>query len=326
MSTPTNKIVGSGLWQTRYHIALILSIAVTLTKAGTIARRISIHRATTVGPSSLCQVIIKNTNSRKENPLSSSINRSHSLMTTDRIPVLAPPRTDRIKLENVLADVWTRDIIPYPGMASRVRGEHLVRNSAQSMMRKLSVASITSNFSKRSASIASLRSPVEGYEQAKSTQTMVGGPPTQRSFDPIAQQDSFLQIIQDSAIFQDDKENFLNSKSVETLLLLPTTPTKIIETGAEHISKGKGEKTWIRDGYRIITPPLRTSSTTSVKPVRAISLSTVTDSQCAEQNSLSPLMPMPSINSSDKPPRRSKSKALGIKKGVVTGGFKNLFR
>jgi hypothetical protein len=122
----------------------------------------SIHRAMTVGPmSGMCQVIIKNTNAFKDSVSSTTINRSQSLLTTNRTPILAPPRADRIRLEALLADVWTRDILPYPGMTGRARSEHLVRTSASSMMRKLSVASITSNFTKRSGSIASLHKPTE---------------------------------------------------------------------------------------------------------------------------------------------------------------------
>lgn len=129
--------------------------------SGTIARRLSIHRATTVGPKSpLCQVIIKNTSALKDASASSSnaaINRSQSLLTTNRIPILAPSRSDRIRLERLLADVWTKHVLPYPAMTGRSRGEHLVRSSASSMMRKLSVASITSSFSsKRSGSVVSL--------------------------------------------------------------------------------------------------------------------------------------------------------------------------
>lgn len=128
---------------------------------GTIARKISIHRATTIGPKSpLYQVILKNTSAEKEAPVSShaSINRSQSLLTTNsRIPVLAPARADRARLEALLSDVWTRDILPFPGITARSRSEHLVRASASSMMRKLSAVSITGNFTRRSASLASLQ-------------------------------------------------------------------------------------------------------------------------------------------------------------------------
>ncbi|EGR50821.1 uncharacterized protein TRIREDRAFT_58058, partial [Trichoderma reesei QM6a] len=115
---------------------------------GTLARRISIQRATTVGgaKSPLCQVILKNTNGLRDNggnaSTVSTIKRSQSLLTTTtRIPVLAPPRGERARLEALLSDVWTREILPFPGMSMRSRSENLVRSSASTVMRKLSVAS-----------------------------------------------------------------------------------------------------------------------------------------------------------------------------------------
>lgn len=85
------------------------------------------------------------------------INRSQSLLATKgRVPVLAPSRGDRARLEALLSDVWTRDVLPFPGMTVRARNEHLIRTSAHSMIRKLSVTSITSQFTKRSASLASV--------------------------------------------------------------------------------------------------------------------------------------------------------------------------
>lgn len=70
--------------------------------------------------------------------------------------MLAPSRGDRARLEALLSDVWTREVLPFPGMTTRARNEHIIRTSAQSMMRKLSVTSITSSFTKRSASFASI--------------------------------------------------------------------------------------------------------------------------------------------------------------------------
>lgn len=129
---------------------------------GTVARRISIHRATTVGPKTpLCQVILKNTSVIKDAPTPSTaaqINRSQSVLVgAGRVPVLAPSRSERARLEALLSDVWTRDILPFPGITARSRSEHLVRAGASSVMRKLSVASIASSFTKRSTSAASLQ-------------------------------------------------------------------------------------------------------------------------------------------------------------------------
>lgn len=126
---------------------------------GTLARRISIQRATTVGgiKSPLCQVILKNTNVLRDHggnaSATSAINRSQSLLTTTtRIPVLAPPRGERARLEALLSDVWSREILPFPRMTVKSRSENLVRSSASTVIRKLSVASFASSFTKRSAS------------------------------------------------------------------------------------------------------------------------------------------------------------------------------
>jgi hypothetical protein len=144
----------------------IKALGTVFGKQGTIARRISVHRATTVGPKTpLCQVILKNTSvvcdatpSSSSSSSTASINRSMSLLTTNnRIPILAPPRGERARLEALLSDVWTRDVLPFPGITARSRSEYLVKASATSMMRKLSVASITGSFGRRSHSAASWR-------------------------------------------------------------------------------------------------------------------------------------------------------------------------
>ncbi|KAK6842410.1 Dbl homology domain-containing protein [Apiospora arundinis] len=139
----------------------IKSLGTVFGKPGTVARRLSIHRATTVGPkSSLCQVILKNTTLLKD-PASagavSPINRSQSLLTTNsRIPILSPGRGERARLEALLADVWSRTVLPFPGITNRSKSEYLVRSSASAMKRKLSVASITNTFLKRTPSTTSV--------------------------------------------------------------------------------------------------------------------------------------------------------------------------
>jgi hypothetical protein len=54
-----------------------------------------------------------------------------------------------------MEDVWTKDVLPFPGMSNR-RVENQIRASANSVMRKLSMASIASNFSRRSPSFSSM--------------------------------------------------------------------------------------------------------------------------------------------------------------------------
>lgn len=125
-----------------------------------LARRISMRRAATLGPSraAIRQVIIKNTQAERQSVEmyhgDAVPGRSQSFLSVGHIPTIAPRRAERIRLETLLADVWTKDAIPYPGMLCR-RLENPIRASANSMMRKLSMASIASNFSKRSMSYAS---------------------------------------------------------------------------------------------------------------------------------------------------------------------------
>lgn len=117
-------------------------------------RRMSVQRAATLGPkATLHQVVIKNTEAQRLPDISQSstslpMARSQSHLSTNHITTLAPRRGERIRLETTLSDVWTKDVLPYPGMCPR-RAENPIRASANSVMRKLSMASIASNFSSR---------------------------------------------------------------------------------------------------------------------------------------------------------------------------------
>lgn len=129
--------------------------------ADSLVRRMSVHRAATTGAkTNTSQVIIKNTQAERlpESPPTfspSMITRSQSLMSSNQVPTLAPRRAERIRLETMLEDVWTKDVLPFPGMSSR-SVENQIRASANSVMRKLSMASIASNFSRRSPSFSSM--------------------------------------------------------------------------------------------------------------------------------------------------------------------------
>ncbi|KAI9682192.1 MAG: hypothetical protein M1817_000246 [Caeruleum heppii] len=136
----------------------VKAIGAVYGQKGTLARRLSMHRAMTVGSrANLCQVIIKNTHALSEGTESplfpiQTINRSQSLLSTQKMPILAPKRTERIRLETAVRDVWTKHMLPFPGMSAK-KTENPIRASASSVMRKLSIASIASNFSKRSVSL-----------------------------------------------------------------------------------------------------------------------------------------------------------------------------
>jgi hypothetical protein len=149
-------------------IAEMSSVGKAFGKPGSFVRRSSspVHRTATVGPTTdLSQVIIKNTLAVKDAQQDSAaasttslqqIPRSQSVVTPSHVQTLAPRRADRVRLEALLADVWSRELLPYPGMT--VRRAEQIRGSAGNVMRKFSMASITSNFSssKRSASATSV--------------------------------------------------------------------------------------------------------------------------------------------------------------------------
>lgn len=102
--------------------------------------------ATAIPQSPQVHVILKNTSLIRSaaNTTGPILGRSHSLISAKpRIPVLAPPRSERARLEVLLEDVWTQNIIPLPDMTSIARNEQLVRRSASTMMRKLSMANMT---------------------------------------------------------------------------------------------------------------------------------------------------------------------------------------
>jgi|SRR5690242_7313982 len=129
--------------------------------ADSLVRRMSVHRAATLGAkTNLTQVIIKNTQAQKPSDAPPTFSpgvmaRSQSLLSSTHVPTLAPRRGERIRLETALEEVWTKDMLPYPGMSNR-RVENQIRASANSVMRKLSMASIASNFSRRSPSFSSM--------------------------------------------------------------------------------------------------------------------------------------------------------------------------
>ncbi len=143
------------------------SIGKAAGKAHSVVKRMSqesIRRAATVASTSnLSQVIIKNTQACKEaldtnTRATLQIPRSQSVATPSHVQTLAPRRAERIRLEALLNDAWTKDLLPYPGMTPR-RADPL-RTGANHVMRKLSMASIVSNFSgsKRNASYTSMAS------------------------------------------------------------------------------------------------------------------------------------------------------------------------
>ena len=119
-----------------------------------------------------CEIVIRNTHTIDEGlemrySNKQAVRRSQSLASVNQACVLAPKRAERIQLEQLLADVWTRDILPFPGMCSH-RSGNLMRVSAASLARKLSFASMSTRFSKYSSSLT-LVGPRFSYETSLGT-------------------------------------------------------------------------------------------------------------------------------------------------------------
>jgi hypothetical protein len=128
-------------------------------QSSTLSRNPSVQRAATVGNRApVCQVIIRNTHNPEDlaefrQPSASAINRSQSHMTSNRVVVIAPKRSERARLETALGDVWTKEKLPFPGIVGS-RGGQIIRASAGSLVRKLSLASLQAPFSRRSRSVS----------------------------------------------------------------------------------------------------------------------------------------------------------------------------
>ncbi|EEP78643.1 predicted protein [Uncinocarpus reesii 1704] len=100
-----------------------------------VARRSSVHGTlVTVANPDYLRIHIKGTAAfpTPNQPTCPPLGRSQSVQNPRRDVVLAPKRQKRIKMEKRLADIWTRDIIPYPGMPL----ESFMRTSTDVLMGK----------------------------------------------------------------------------------------------------------------------------------------------------------------------------------------------
>ncbi|KAG8349933.1 hypothetical protein FVEN_g11897 [Fusarium venenatum] len=133
----------------------IMSLGAIFGRPGTIARSLSTHRTSArESESSTFHFILKNTCAMRSSNSTSAgtrLNRSQSSLATRkaRTPVLVPSRSERARLEILVADVWSHGVLPLPGMKNVARNEQAIRRSASTVMRKLSVSSMA----KRSGSV-----------------------------------------------------------------------------------------------------------------------------------------------------------------------------
>lgn len=329
----------------------IKSMGTVFGKPGTVARRLSIHRATTIGPRSpLCQIIVKNTSALKDTSnsnASAAVYRSQSLLMTNRVPVLAPARTERIRLETLLSDVWSRDVLPWPGLTHRARSEHLVRASASSMIRKLSVASIASNFSKRSTSQASTPAIdddagiLASMTFAKSTNRAIQeeSGSSQASEDPSK---SVSLTEDDTKSLRNDKVSIVAMDGVHSDKLdsdrSRSKSRETSDTGSTPVSSIrrlatlKLKKSWHQsdgNGHRVIVSdyPLRASSANSLR-LRAVESESRKTSGTPVTGTENETHSHPGTPDQDRDQsKQSKwTRAAVLQKGLSTGSIKNMFR
>ena len=122
-------------------------------------------RASTLGTTSKPNlVIIKNTSDLPEklenSERRSALQRSQSVVNyASTTTILSPNRSERVRIEEAMVNVWSKELLPYPGM--RVSLERSLRRSASLMMRKLSKKSITGTFTMRSQSTTSSKKKVQ---------------------------------------------------------------------------------------------------------------------------------------------------------------------
>jgi hypothetical protein len=178
------------------------------------------------------------------------------------------------------------------------------------MIRKLSVASIAGNFTKRSAtyvSLASIHHLTGNKDDAGGTKCTTAAAwdsinleksPTMESDDTTM---SRLSVIKDENIPFDGKYVPLTSKKSDSS---PVGSLKRLATL-------RGKKSWQPNGPRIITPPLRNSSANSLNHIRTTPVSE---------------SPFDGDENKQQPKHSLWAKAAGMNKGIYADGIRGFFR
>ena len=239
-------------------------------QGGPLARRLSIQRAATVAPKvATCQVIIRNTHKPQDGQelrysTAGAVNRSQSLLTTHRVTILAPKRSERIRLEQSLADVWTRDTLPFPGM-SLTRGGNIIRASAGSLVRKLSLASIHTPFTKRSTSLTLVGSRFSHDTSVEVKHEIEQQQQQQQQTQPQLQHEPLSHKI----VLEDHDElgegEITAEETVPRSSLLP--PSSLSLTGIEKLQRRSGTKNHRRQVSKAGTEPAPDVSSPEVELV-----------------------------------------------------------
>ncbi len=192
------------------------------------------------------------------------------------------------------------------------------------MIRKLSVASIASNFTKRSGSMASLHKTAEDDESAGYDLTKYrAARAEQHSNETILSSETEDLTKARLSIIQDERENLPHESSSEKLPSFYSGPNASPAGTMRPLTTLSIKKSWGQDGQRIITPPLRTSSANSLNVNRTTSLSTVTHVVIEEKENI-PQSQATQTSHTQKLEKRTRGR--GKSRSVVAEGIRNLFR
>ncbi|TVY45113.1 hypothetical protein LOCC1_G002605 [Lachnellula occidentalis] len=208
------------------------------------------------------------------------------------------------------------------GKPGRARSEHLVRTSASSMMRKLSVASIASNFTKRSSSVASLHKTAED-DFISENDTLRAYSPTRVDISINVPMDTEDLARSRLSVIPDERENVLKD-SFETLPGLQVAANGSPASSLNRLAALKIKPSWGNDGHRIITPPPRTSSANSVNQTRTAAPSIIAESSIEDKENSFRAKSISIAAESQKPER--KGKGLGRSSRIVPGSIRSFFR
>lgn len=176
-------------------------------------------------------------------------------------------------------------------MSGRARNEHPVRASASSIMRKLSVASIASNFTKRSGSVASL----------------------QRALDDVSMEDPEIArpIPEKSGV---------TNKTINSHVTLANEVIGVSLEAVRRFATLTAKTSCAHDGERTILPPLRTSNTTGIAQNKIAPCSIVEGSVMEEKDDTS-IFPQITPIRSDSRVQKHNMWRVNSKRGI-----RNLFR
>jgi len=215
-----------------------------------------------------------------------------------------------MRLEALLADVWSKECLPFPGMSGRSRSEQLVRSSASTVIRKLSVASISSSFAKRAAPAA----PAVKRQDSRSVPRTSYGELTFATDDGGGDTDFHLPVIEDT--FEKSRSSAfyicgdMPGASDSTRCFKATKSYEVMRRGEDMLTYG--------------SPILRTASINSSRPqsssIKSLSPHPVEKENLAQQQAL------PVAREPQGPLGKQWARVKTMNRELRSSGLRRLFR